>query len=50
MAESFMTFTSVAIDDHIILYYFLQQDFAKWLDMTWNHIQGKDISVEIKNK
>ena len=27
--ESFTVFTSLAIIDHIILYYFLQQDFAK---------------------
>ena len=29
--KSFKTFTSLAIVDHIILYYFLQQNFAKWL-------------------
>ena len=29
-----MIFTSSAFIDHIILYYFLQQDFAKWLGMT----------------
>ena len=34
--ESFTVFTSLAIIDHIILYYFLQQDFAKWLGMTRN--------------
>ena len=31
-----MILTFAAIIDHIILYYYLQQDFAKWLDMTCN--------------
>ena len=34
--EAFMILTSAAIIDHIILYYCLQQDLAKWLDMTCN--------------
>ena len=35
-----MSFTSSAIVDHIILYYFLQQDFAKWLGMTKTWVQN----------
>ena len=36
--ESFTIFTSSDVVDHIILYYFLQQDFAKW---------GTEIAFEI---
>ena len=41
--ESFTTFPFLAIIDHIILYYFPQLDFEKWLQLhlrysnsTWN--------------
>ena len=34
--ESFTIFASSAIIDHVTLYYFPQQDFAKWLVMTCN--------------
>ena len=30
----FTIFTSSAIVDHVIFYYFPQQDFAKWLGLT----------------
>ena len=46
--ESFMIFNSSAIVDHIILYYFPQQDFAKWLGMTCNCIWGTEIALEKK--
>ena len=36
--ESFMIFTFSAIVHHIILHYFPQQDFAKWLGMKCNCI------------
>ena len=39
-----------AIVDHIILKYFLQQDFAKWLGMTCNCIWGTEIAFEIKRQ
>ena len=44
--ESFTIFTSSAIIDHIILHYFPQHDFAKWLGMTWNCIWGTEIEFE----
>ena len=34
--ESSTIFTSSATVDHTILYSFPQQDFAKWLGMTYN--------------
>ena len=45
-------FTSSAIVDHIILYYFLQQDFAKWLGMTCKNssIWSTKIAIEMKNQ
>ena len=45
--ESFTIFTSSAIVDHIILYYFQQQDFAKWLGMACNCILGTEMSFEV---
>ena len=48
--ESFTIFTSSAIVDHIILYYFPQQDFVKWLGMTCNYIWRKEITFEIKKQ
>ena len=38
--ESLTIFTSSAIVDHIIIYYFPEQHFAKWLGMTCNCIWG----------
>ena len=32
--KSFTIFTSSAMVDHVILYYFPQQRFGKWLDVT----------------
>ena len=48
--ESFTIFISLSIVDHIILKYFLQQDFAKWLGMTCNCIWGMEIAFEIKRQ
>ena len=48
--ESFTIFTSSAMVDHIILCYFTQQHFAKWLGMTCNCIWGTEIAFEIKKK
>ena len=48
--ESFTILTSSAIVHHIILYYFPQQNFAKWLGMTCNCIWGTEIAFEIKKK
>ena len=45
--ESFTIFTSSAILDHIIWYYFLQQDFAKWLGVTCNCIWGTVIAFAL---
>ena len=48
--ESFTIFTSSAIFDYIILYYFPQNDFAKWLGMTCTGIWGTEIEFEIKKQ
>ena len=48
--ESFTIFTSAAMVDHFILYYFPQQHFAKWLGMTCNCIWGTEIAFKIKKK
>ena len=48
--ESFMSFASLAFVDHVILYYFPQQHFAKWLGMTCNYIWGTEIAFEIKKQ
>ena len=48
--ESFTIFTSSAIVDHIISYYFPQQHFAKWLGMTCNCIWSTEITFEIKKQ
>ena len=48
--ESFTIFTSSAMVDHIILCYFTQQHFAKWLGKTCNYIWGTEIAFEIKKK
>ena len=45
-----MIFTSSAFIDQVILYYFLQQDFAKWLGMTCNCIWGTEIAFERKKQ
>ena len=50
MESSFTIFTSSTIVDHIMLYYFPQQDFAKWLGMTCNCIWGTEIAFEIKKQ
>ena len=46
--ESFTVFTSSAKVDHIILNYFPQQNFAKWLGMTYNCIWGTETAFEIQ--
>ena len=48
--ESFTIFTSSAFVDHVILYYFPQQDFVKGLGMTCNCIWGTEIAFEIKKQ
>ena len=50
MESSFTIFTSSTIVDHIMLYYFPQQDFAKWLGMACNSIWGTEIAFEIKKQ
>ena len=50
MESSFTIFTSSTIVDHIMLYYFPQQGFAKWLGMTCNCIWGTEIAFEIKKQ
>lgn len=46
--KSFMTFTSLAIVDHVILYYFLQKNFAKWLGMICNSMAiASEAQIEI---
>ena len=46
--ESFTIFTSSAMVDHIILYYFPQQRFVKWLGMTCNFTWGTETAFKIK--
>ena len=46
--ESFTIFTSSAKVDHIILYYFQQQRFGKWLAMTYNCIWSTEKAFKIK--
>ena len=48
--ESFTIFTSSAIVDLIILYYYPKQNFAKWLGMTCKSTWGTEIAFEIKNQ
>ena len=48
--ESFTILLFSAIVDHIVLYHFPQDDFAKWLDMTCNCIWGTEIAFEIKKQ
>ena len=48
--ESSTISTSSAIVDHTILYSFPQQDFAKWLGMTYNCVYGTEMEFEIKKK
>ena len=50
--ETFTIFTSSAIVDHIILYYFPQQNFAKWEERltiaseVQNSIWNKEIEIK----
>ena len=46
--KTFTIFTSSAMVDHIILYYFPQQHFAKWLGTICNCIWGTEIEFEMK--
>ena len=49
--ESFtIILTSSAFVNHVLLYYFPQQDFAKWLCMTCNCIWGTEIAFETKKQ
>ena len=50
MESSFTIFTSSTIVHYIMLYYFPQQDFAKWLGMTHNCIWGTEIAFEKEKK
>ena len=48
--ESFTIFTSSAKVDHIILYYFQQQRFGKWLAMTYNCIWSTEKAFKKKKQ
>ena len=48
--ESFTILTSSAMVDHIILNYFPQQHFAKWLGLTCNCFWGTEIAFELKKQ
>ena len=48
--ESSTILTSSAMVDHIILNYFPQQHFAKWLGLTCNCFWGTEIAIELKKQ
>ena len=48
--ESYTIFISSAMVDHIILYYFPQQRFGKWLGVTCNCIWGTETAFKIKKE
>ena len=48
--ESFTIFTSSAMVEYIILYYFPQNALKKWLSIVCNCIWGTEIAFKVKKQ